>query len=278
MNYPVERYGFTSKRHDRPFYIQVRDCLPAFATAHVHDALEFGIAVKGSGFFFLNGKAFPMKAGDIYLTYGGFAHAHYGAGFRLIVSHLSIESLFAMRVEGADDLLRPFFNVSCEKNPLLRNRGPLMKPLLKACGQYAHPNPLLKMEACIRTLSVLVTAIRSIKNPKECGPRTVADKTSVLTSAIRFIESSYTQPVTVREIARHVHLSESRFSHLFSEFMNTSPLQFRNRLRVQKAVELLQTGTDKISSIALQCGFNDLSQFNRFFRKTTGRSPGGFRN
>jgi AraC-like DNA-binding protein len=46
-----------------------------------------------------------------------------------------------------------------------------------------------------------------------------------------------------------------------------------NELRLRKAAELLANGEGRVSDIAFDCGFNDLSYFNRCFRRRFGLTP-----
>jgi len=46
-----------------------------------------------------------------------------------------------------------------------------------------------------------------------------------------------------------------------------------NELRLRKAAELLANGEGRVSDIAFECGFNDLSYFNRCFRRRFGLTP-----
>jgi AraC-like DNA-binding protein len=51
----------------------------------------------------------------------------------------------------------------------------------------------------------------------------------------------------------------------------------RTRIRISRAVDLLQATDGKITEIALECGFRDLSTFYRLFRKLTGQTPADVR-
>lgn len=71
-------------------------------------------------------------------------------------------------------------------------------------------------------------------------------------------------------------LSPSYFSHMFKKKMGTSPIQFLNDLRIQKAKELLSSGCMSISTIAALVGFEDALYFSRVFKRETGTSPTQF--
>lgn len=79
------------------------------------------------------------------------------------------------------------------------------------------------------------------------------------------------------QLARQCHLSESRLSHLFREQMDMTPMQYRERHRIQRAREKLLMSAAPISQIAYEVGFRDPLYFSRVFRRYTKKSPREFR-
>lgn len=98
-----------------------------------------------------------------------------------------------------------------------------------------------------------------------------------VSAARSFMEKSYRQSITVADVARHVYQSESYFSHRFKSETGVSPVQYLNRWRIQKAKELLESSSMRITDIAMQTGFQNLTHFNRIFRKFEGKSPTDYR-
>ena len=59
--------------------------------------------------------------------------------------------------------------------------------------------------------------------------------------------------------------------------MKETPNEYINRLRLEKAAELLLSTDIPISSLASELGFYDCAYFHKLFKKRYGRSPGDFR-
>ena len=74
-----------------------------------------------------------------------------------------------------------------------------------------------------------------------------------------------------------VHLSEGAFSRFFREHTGKTFPQFVNELRIGKACSLLMEGDLNITEVAYDCGFTNLSNFNRQFLRLKGLSPREFR-
>ena len=91
--------------------------------------------------------------------------------------------------------------------------------------------------------------------------------------ALEYIEAEYLKNFSVSELAKHCHLSESRLYHKFSDEMKSSPIQYRNKLRIQKAIEYLKDGNYSVSEISEILNFNSPVCFRKIFKQMTGFSP-----
>lgn len=93
--------------------------------------------------------------------------------------------------------------------------------------------------------------------------------------AIQYIEKHPSENTTVPELAAMCFLSESYFRARFRAFAGCSPTDYRNRLRVGKAKELLQSSLWTTDLIAEALGFYDTSHFYRVYKRVTGQTPRG---
>ena len=79
------------------------------------------------------------------------------------------------------------------------------------------------------------------------------------------------------EAAATCHLSPAYFSSYFKRSTGLGFVDWLNRLRVNKAINLLEGTELKVTHIALEVGFNNTATFNQCFRKFTGRTPSDYR-
>ena len=89
----------------------------------------------------------------------------------------------------------------------------------------------------------------------------------------QYIERNYSSPISNRELADLIHVSEGRFSHLFKESAGMAPLQYINKVRLEKAANLLKRGDYTVAEVAAAVGFSDYNHFGRLFRRTFGCAP-----
>lgn len=92
-----------------------------------------------------------------------------------------------------------------------------------------------------------------------------------------FISDHYDNRFSLDELASRCNLNPSYFSRVFRERAGIPLFEFINRLRIERAVQLLKNTSMTILEIALTVGYNNISFFNRYFRKLKGCSPGEYR-
>lgn len=90
---------------------------------------------------------------------------------------------------------------------------------------------------------------------------------------VLFIEKNYDSDLTLDDIAEYVHLSRSACSRLFKKHMNLSLFEYINQYRIEKSIELLNTGQYSITEISKLVGYNDSNYFSKLFHKYKGCSP-----
>ena len=100
---------------------------------------------------------------------------------------------------------------------------------------------------------------------------------SALRKAERYIWNNYTRKLSLEEIAHASGLSAPYFSTIFKEEIGENLSSYLNRLRVDKASNMLIASKKPLKEIAEVCGFEDQSWFSKIFKKFTGLSPGKFR-
>jgi len=87
------------------------------------------------------------------------------------------------------------------------------------------------------------------------------------------IVRTYGGSTSVSEIAGKLGVSHAHLSRQFKRDFGLTPVDYRNRLRVNDAMGRLSQG-EKILDVGYEVGFNDTSRFYEDFRKVTGTSPG----
>ena len=91
--------------------------------------------------------------------------------------------------------------------------------------------------------------------------------------AVQYIESRYNENVSVDYLAELCALSKPHLFRLFKNQLGVSPIEYRNRLRIERAKELLSDGECSISEISQILGFESVYYFSRIFKAHTNYPP-----
>ena len=95
----------------------------------------------------------------------------------------------------------------------------------------------------------------------------------MIAQTLQYIGAHYAEPIKVKELASMSHISETHFRRIFSSYMNMSPLEYINHVRIRMACEHLKRTDEPIAEIAVKCGFSTNSTFNRNFKQLLGVTP-----
>ncbi len=104
-----------------------------------------------------------------------------------------------------------------------------------------------------------------------------SDTNPIVSNIRNFIDDSALHDITVCEIAELFNYNEKYIGKLFKKHTGKTIKEYLCHIRLQKAKELLNSTNMMITEISAQTGFNNVTYFNRMFKKCTGMSPGEYR-
>ena len=92
-----------------------------------------------------------------------------------------------------------------------------------------------------------------------------------------YVNKNFDKPVTLGEVAKLANMSEVSFSRFFKQRTSNTFIDCLTEIRLGHATRMLIDTTTSISEVANQCGFNNISNFNRTFKKRKNCTPKEFR-
>nr|WP_281378795.1 AraC family transcriptional regulator [Paenibacillus phyllosphaerae] len=93
---------------------------------------------------------------------------------------------------------------------------------------------------------------------------------------LAYIDAHLSENITVEELAQLVHFHPNYFIRIFKKTTGLSPIQYVNRKRMDKAIELLQFSKLSVSAVSHELGMEP-AYFSRLFKEYTGLSPSEYR-
>lgn len=98
-------------------------------------------------------------------------------------------------------------------------------------------------------------------------------RNSVITPALDYMRNNYYKKLNLSDMANMCNISPSYFSKLFRRQFRDSFSNYVNKMRVEKAAEMLKTTNTSIINISLTTGFEDCGYFIKVFKKIVGVTP-----
>lgn len=94
-----------------------------------------------------------------------------------------------------------------------------------------------------------------------------------LKKAIAYIRMNSHLDININHVASHIGISDRHLRNLFAQYLNLSPLDYLNQIRINKAVELLRNTELSVKEVCFQCGFQSPQYFSRIFKQQMVISP-----
>lgn len=246
---------------------------------HWHNFCEITCVVKGKGNYFVNGQEYDMSEGDLIIFNNVELHGWsvIDETMELIVMIFPTEFVSAPVTMFDYDYLRPFL----DRDGNFKNRigageqyasdmAGIMKDIMR---EMKEKNVGYRLMVKAQVLRILTLLIRCYRKSDTAGDDAVSgDRRSMkrLEEAFYYINSHYTEKMTLEEVASSVYMSPNYFSTYFKGVTSLSFSDYVTVLRLNKAKEMIKTTDMNMADIAEACGFHNMSNFYRLYKKHIG--------
>ncbi len=98
-----------------------------------------------------------------------------------------------------------------------------------------------------------------------------------ISKAIDYIDNYYTENTDVEKLSEMCFLSRAQMFRLFKKETGDTPVDYRNKLRIKKAQQLILDGECSVGEISEMLGFENIYYFSRLFKKYVGMPPSRYK-
>jgi AraC-like DNA-binding protein len=106
---------------------------------------------------------------------------------------------------------------------------------------------------------------------------TTHSRASQLDEIFTYVRNNFQEDIPLSKISEKANMTEPSFCRFFKKNTNKTFIEFLNEFRITHACKLLSDTDMSITDICFECGFNNFSHFNNFFKRVTGKSPSEYR-
>lgn len=239
---------------------------------HWHEFYELGFVLAGRGTHVLNGKAYPLSQGSIFLLTPADFHQVISQPqeplqlYDLVFSFDALsEEVFKLMFSGQRQYLS-----TCSE-PTYRVIEAEFQALWNEFNICQIGRELMLKSAFER---ILIYLLRNCLTEETLFPQTTLDQRhQKLHKSLIYIHHHFRERLTLEEVAQQLPLSANYFSECFSQTYGVSFQKYLQELRLQFAYSLLSSAPLGITEVCYAAGFNNLSHFERVFKQKFGQLP-----
>lgn len=129
------------------------------------------------------------------------------------------------------------------------------------------------VRATVRSLVCVAILEAARQLTIKCAP----GPTELVAAAAAYLRQRYQEPIQMPDLVRHLGFSRARMFQLFKAGLGLTPNDYLQRVRIEKAQDLLKQSDRSITEVAMATGFNSSQYFSTVFRRYTGHAPADYR-
>lgn len=249
------------------------------APFHHHAEMEVTAIHAGHGMRFTGDVVEPFQAGELVVLGPHLPHAWFCAAECRRAEATVVQ--FHAQTLGAGVLAAR--EMEPVRGLLEAARGGVVFPHEGADGPAGQLQALGALPPAARLAALLGLLARLAEHGgRPLGARAPVETVSAvdrerLDVVLRLMHTRSAEPLTQAAVARQAGLGPEAFSRFFRRVTGRTFIETLTDIRLAGAMARLRQGSEKVAAIAAACGFEDLSHFNRQFRKRYGCAPGAAR-
>lgn len=259
--------------------------------SHTHDEIEFLYILEGNASVTCEEHNISASQGDIIFVNSQVSHfitpvdCNAGVFISVVVNPIFIFGLGELSLE--EKYLYPILN--CRQMNIIsisaadRCYEEFQPQLTQLINLNLNKSPGYEILAkiCILKLWLLLYNDYFVMSPVSehiyAAHSTIQDEQRVR-QALLFIRNHYAECISLSDIADSILVSKSECCHCFKRVLSMTPFEYLMKYRISQAVCHMQKYPNAtISEIAVSVGFNNVSYFNKIFKKIMNDTPTGYR-
>ena len=249
---------------------------------HWHSLFEITYIESGKGIYYVSEKNFPVETGDFIIFNHTELHGWEveSKNLNVIVMVFSIDFI-SERIGNFDyNYLKPFIthgstfqNKIDHTEPSTVQMASLFFEIYEEWRKQEMGYELMIKANVLKLLTLLLRHFTDDSKPQESleNKRNAMQR---LETVFLHLYHHYGEKITLDQMAAECFMSPTYFSTFFKAVTGTTFSHYLAGIRIRQAQKLLKTTDQSIVEIAFDCGFNNLSNFYRTYRRIIGNSPG----
>ncbi|PQP88854.1 AraC family transcriptional regulator [Paenibacillus sp. AR247] len=251
---------------------------------HSHDFSELVVILQGSAVHIIEGREYPVTAGQVFLIHSGVSHGYKNVdGIEYINVMFQPEQLLQLSelrlLPGFQALfyIEPFYRKEMNFKGMLTLNEAQLQEATKLLDLILTEYELQPQGYRLMIRSYFTALVGLLSRYYQIGSGAEDNKALRIGEAVTYIEEHFLQPITLQAMADKAYLSTRQFQRVFTRNYHTTPMDYVIRKRLDYSCTLLRHPNLSISQVALESGFRDQNYYARQFRKVYNCTPSEYR-
>ena len=257
-----------------PFSIYKGTLSPSFPSiaAHWHEEIEVIIVLDGSCDYRINLDSFVINKGDILIIDSQSLHSLTYIPSKNMTWASFVFNINMLKSSNTDGALLKYIA------PLLNHEHQLPIILKDNIDCYSKIDTAyeLELKSLIFKFFSLLYKNDLIKKHQSKNNLTI-NTTDKIKLVLNYINDHYSEDISINTLAELCEYSEYHFMRFFKKHIGLTCVQYINNLRLEKSSILLTSTNNAIMDVSLEVGFDNLSYFNKLFKRKYNLTPKEFR-
>jgi len=250
---------------------------------HQHAELEISAIISGRGIYNCNNIEYPFSPGDIFFHCGNDTHYFSrilpGEAPALVALRFEPRFIWSPGGQWFDSRYLKIFMLTDQisrsiphEEPIARTLQTLLEEIFTECHDH-QPSYDLLVKAKLMTILANMTRYFHPQLIQDPEPMVNIAYLNQMEESMNYILSHLGEPITLDLLARKAAMSRSHYSSLFKTLNGISVWDYITHQRIDLAIYQLEHTNDPITQVCEACGYNNISNFNRMFKRITGKTP-----
>lgn len=262
----------------------IPNCFSIFPM-HWHDEMEIIKILKGKYIVNINLKEYIVEEGDIVILKPCTLHSFKQYENEKMVSKTIMFDLSMLNSNVTDacsiKYFTPFLDDKVSYPNILKPEDNGYKSIKECIDKlflcYEEKNEFFELQLKSYLFELFYTLFKECFEIHDYSTKIKDDTTNDIKAILEYIKINYMNPISIKDLANVVNFSEHYFMKFFKKYMGMTCVDYINEYRLKIATNLLETTDMSIMEIAVKVGVNNISYFNRIFKKKFNLTPKEYR-
>ena len=239
---------------------------------HFHSDIEIFTPLEGSVMITSSNRRSIVEPGDFFIVNRNEAHSLMRTGASNMLLALQFSPNFCR------DYYPQLSRIRVLENHITQKRHPELHKALRQhfayllrCMGEKQEGYQLSLMSSLNAISSAIVRLSAYESQENAGSE---EKTRMrLASIIDYVQKNYKHNISLAELARRENLEMSYLSHFIKNKLGISFREYVNRLRLERAADLVANTRMRMIDICIECGYSDYRYLNKAFMEEFGMTP-----